>query len=534
MMSVFPTAPRALIADDQVEVLEALRLLLKGEGIQAHGVTSPAAVLEALASQHFDILLMDLNYARDTTSGHEGLDLLERIVAFDSSLPVIVMTGWGSVELAVETMRRGVRDFVQKPWDNERLLQILRTHIAHGQALRKGRHLDAEAKALRTELRNAADVHALLRRAAEHLQSGLRIESVVIFIRGSMDQSYWAAAQTGLTGELSGRIRFDSAAGLIKQLQSLTDPRTLELPESEKQKIHQTNAAILAPLRFEEDVIGFLCLGPRFVDESYDADDLKFLHASMRDIAESIETLKLKSQEREYAEAKEIQQGLLPKEIAQIAGYEIFGAWQPASAVGGDYFDVLKLSPRKVALCIADVVGKGLPAALLMSNLQAAVKAFASEYAQPRDLCTRVNQVISSNIAANKFITFFYCVLDSSTGTMRFANAGHNPPIILRKNAGYSRLLDGGAVLGVFKDWQFEQSEIEFLPGDRVVLFTDGVTEVLNSEGEEFGEDRLVELLERNRGLQAKELHAIVMEAIADFGGHEFQDDATLLVMSRD
>src|SRR5512137_3056493 len=106
--------PRALIANDQPEVLEALRLLLKGEGIHPHTVASPAALLEALRSQHFDIVLMDLNYARDTTSGKEGLDLLTEIQEFDKTLPVVVMTGWGSVDLAVEAMRRGVQDFVQK------------------------------------------------------------------------------------------------------------------------------------------------------------------------------------------------------------------------------------------------------------------------------------------------------------------------------------------------------------------------------------------------------------------------------------
>jgi DNA-binding NtrC family response regulator len=138
------TTPRALIADDQPEVLEALRLLLKGEGIHSITVSSPAAILEALRSQHFDIVLMDLNYARDTTSGREGLDLLAEIQDVDKTLPVVVMTGWGSVDLAVEAMRRGVQDFVQKPWENERLLNTLRTHIALGRIVRKGRRLDSE------------------------------------------------------------------------------------------------------------------------------------------------------------------------------------------------------------------------------------------------------------------------------------------------------------------------------------------------------------------------------------------------------
>src|SRR5258708_23452169 len=130
--SLYSTTPRTLIADDQPDVLEALRLLLKGEGYQTEAVTSPAAVIEAIKQRDFDLVLMDLNYARDTTSGSEGLDLLSRIRAVDSTLPVVVMTAWGSVDLAVEAMRRGVRDFVQKPWENSRLLNTLRTQIEMG------------------------------------------------------------------------------------------------------------------------------------------------------------------------------------------------------------------------------------------------------------------------------------------------------------------------------------------------------------------------------------------------------------------
>jgi DNA-binding NtrC family response regulator len=143
--------PRILIADDQPDVLEALRFLIKGEGYQAEAVNSPAGVLDAVESRDFDTVLMDLNYTRDTTSGQEGLDLLNRIQNLDSSLPVIVMTAWGTVDVAVEAMRRGARDFIQKPWDNARLIAILKTQIELGQALRKGQLLEAENRVLRSE-----------------------------------------------------------------------------------------------------------------------------------------------------------------------------------------------------------------------------------------------------------------------------------------------------------------------------------------------------------------------------------------------
>ncbi len=146
-----PDAAAILIADDQPDVLEALRLLLKGEGFAIEAAASPAQVLAALEAREFAAVLMDLNYARDTTSGQEGLDLLARLREIDPSLPVVVMTAWGSIELAVEAMRRGARDFIEKPWENARLLAIVRTQIELGQALRRGQRLEAEMSLLRDE-----------------------------------------------------------------------------------------------------------------------------------------------------------------------------------------------------------------------------------------------------------------------------------------------------------------------------------------------------------------------------------------------
>ncbi|MFI5176369.1 MAG: sigma-54-dependent transcriptional regulator [Terriglobia bacterium] len=151
MKTLDSAIPRILIADDQPDVREALRLMLKGEGYQIEAVPSPERVLGSLEEQDFDVLLMDLNYARDTTSGEEGLELLSQVQKLDSMLPVVVMTAWGSVEVAVEAMRRGARDFIQKPWENARLLTILRTQIELGLALRREQRLEAENRLLRAQ-----------------------------------------------------------------------------------------------------------------------------------------------------------------------------------------------------------------------------------------------------------------------------------------------------------------------------------------------------------------------------------------------
>jgi phosphoserine phosphatase RsbU/P len=380
MSAVIHAAPRTLIADDQPDVLEALRLLLKSEGYETQAVTTPSDVIKALKSNDFDLLLMDLNYARDTTSGQEGLDLLSRVQAVDSTLPIVVMTAWGSVELAVEAMRRGVRDFVLKPWENNRLLSILRTQIEMGYALRKTARLKTE-------------------------------------------------------------------------------------------------------------------------------------------------------QERELVEARAIQRRLLPKEIPQIEGGRIAGAWRPARTVSGDYFDVLKFSESRAALCIADVSGKGMPAALLMSNVQAAVHAFASDTVSPSELCAKVNHVVSTSMGEDKFITFFYAVVDTLQKTLTYTNAGHNAGILLRGDGSLERLDPADAVLGPFRSWHYTDAKIDLGCGDRLLLFTDGVTELRNSSADEFGEDRLIELLVANRELSAEALRDRIVKAVAEFGGGEFQDDATLVVL---
>src|SRR6267142_3717305 len=171
--------PRTLIADDQPDVLAALRLLLKGAGYQTEAADSPTAVLEAIKHHRFDLVLMDLNYARDTTSGTEGLDLISRIQALDSEVPIIVMTAWGTVDLAVESMRLGVRDFVQKPWENSGLLRKLRTQIEQGQVRRRQHGREAESRIsddrLRLELEEAREIqHGLMQRRMPNL-SGFRL-----------------------------------------------------------------------------------------------------------------------------------------------------------------------------------------------------------------------------------------------------------------------------------------------------------------------------------------------------------------------
>jgi sigma-B regulation protein RsbU (phosphoserine phosphatase) len=240
-----------------------------------------------------------------------------------------------------------------------------------------------------------------------------------------------------------------------------------------------------------------------------------------------------KQQEQELAKAREIQEELLPKKIPQIKGLDVTGAWQPASTVGGDYFDVLKFSEKKIGVCIGDVVGKGISAALLMANLQASFRAFASEEVSPSTLVRKLNEVISNNIAPDKFVTFWYCTIDTNENRLTYASAGHWPPILFHKS-GEGIPLSGveGTPLGILTTWNYEEKAFPLSSGDRLVLYTDGLTEAMNSDQEEFGERRLLELCSNNIAFSAAELLAAIRKEVVGFCNGNFQDDFTLVVVA--
>jgi sigma-B regulation protein RsbU (phosphoserine phosphatase) len=372
--------PRILVADDQPDILQALRLLLSDAGFSADLVGSVDDVIDRVTSDSYDLLLMDLNYTRDTTSGREGLDLLDQVHSRDNGLPIVVMTGWGSIETAVDAMRRGAKSFVQKPWDDTTLVEVVKREISDGRALRR---------------RDARLAH-------EHAEAGL------------------------------------------------------------------------------------------------------------------------------------IQRALLPSAMPAIRGCELAARWTPAFGIGGDFFDVLRFSDTRVGLAIADVIGKGLPAALLMSNLQAAVRAFASSTADPQDVCASVNRLLCRNIAAGKFATLCYAVVDTAERTVAFANAGHNPPILLHRDGSVDRLNTAGLVLGVTADWQYTGGAYPLDAGDRLVCFTDGITEAEDPSREQFSDSRLLDTIRRHQFATADALVQALSDAVAEWTGGVAQDDATLLAVAVD
>lgn len=208
---------RILVADDQADVLVALRLLLKGEGFGIETASSPTAVLKAIDSQELDVVLMDLNYARDTTSGSEGLDLLTRIRSVDPTLPVVVMTAWGSVDLAVEAMRRGARDFVQKPWENARLLAVLRTQVELAQALRRGQRLEAENIALRDSVSESSSALPQIVAESTAMKAVLKLVERI----GPADANVLITGENGTGKEVITRVLHSISSRSIEPLISL-------------------------------------------------------------------------------------------------------------------------------------------------------------------------------------------------------------------------------------------------------------------------------------------------------------------------
>ncbi len=241
---------------------------------------------------------------------------------------------------------------------------------------------------------------------------------------------------------------------------------------------------------------------------------------------------RLEQQEKELEIAREIQAGLIPKDIPQLDELQIVASWRPARAVGGDYFDVIKLNDHRMAICIADVVGKGIAAALLMANVQAAVKAFTTPAISPADMCTRLNQALCSNLASGKFVTFFFCVVDTEAKTLTYCNAGHCLPLLAHATGKLDDCGEGGTVLGIFPDSNYENGILPLEPGDKFLLFTDGISEAINPIGEEYGEARLREKLLASSGPEIAALHRELMKEVSDYCTGDFADDATVVLVS--
>jgi hypothetical protein len=230
--------------------------------------------------------------------------------------------------------------------------------------------------------------------------------------------------------------------------------------------------------------------------------------------------------------ARRVQLGLLRSRLPADGPIEVAASWRPAQAVSGDFYFVDQYPSGQVVACIADVSGKGVGPALLMANVQAALETSIEAGADPRAVCARLNQFLARHAAGGQFVTFFVMRFDVPSGRASYCNAGHNPPILLRADGTTERLHGGGPVLGVFPDREFEEMEVRFVERDRVILYTDGVSESWNAAGEEFGEERIAVAARGTGWAGAEETQHRILDSLEAFARGDYHDDVTTLVLA--
>jgi predicted permease len=312
----------------------------------------------------------------------------------------------------------------------------------------------------------------------------------------------------------------------------------------ETERLRNTGARIAVPLRIKNEIVGVLLLGPPDGRESYTAAEMQLLSSSAEVFALMIENARLTDRALEQEKlrqdlelAAEVQRRLLPPQpprsgVATLAAFSL-----PARTVGGDYYDFLDLADERIGIALADVAGKGIAAALLMSVVQASLRVISAGREVPlSQLAAQMNRFLYRSTATNNYATFFYAQLEERGRRLRYLNAGHNPPYLVRRTeAGMEimELIAGGTVLGLFPEAKYEEADIDLCPGDLFVAFTDGVTEALNTEGEEFGEERLKELLRGAVGAAAAEISSKLADRMREWiGGAEQHDDLTFVVVA--
>ena len=301
------------------------------------------------------------------------------------------------------------------------------------------------------------------------------------------------------------------------------------------------HSLLSVPLFSKNRMIGLISVFNKKAKSGFNNDDQRLLSIIGSQSAQVIENARLLKEEQKLLKvqqelrlAYDIQTNLLPKESPEIEGYDILGKSIPAKEVGGDYFDFIPIDSNRSAFCLGDISGKGMPAALLMSNLQATVRGQSLVNTTVAECVECCNIMLFNNTPPEKFSTFFFGVLNTKTHEMTYANAGHNFPFLFSVGQKPRKLEEGGIVLGIMETFPFKEQQISFETGDVFVLYSDGVTEAINKEEEEFGESRLISIVAENRHASAGELTTKIIEAVKRHAGDCAQfDDMTLLIIKK-
>lgn len=295
------------------------------------------------------------------------------------------------------------------------------------------------------------------------------------------------------------------------------------------------------PLRLQGEMMGLLIIFNKRDEQGFTIEDQRLLSIISSQSAQVIENARLYQEEQELIRmeedlkvAYEIQVNLLPKSNPDIPGYDIAGISIPAKEVGGDYYDYIKINDQRWAFCLGDISGKGVPASLLMANLQATLRSQSLFGHSCSECLERSNLLLFQSTDLQKFATLFYTILDTEQNHIEYSSAGHNPPFLFSKDREIKQLKVGGPILGFQANSRYSEETIPFDPGDTLVLYSDGITEAMNADEDQFEPERLEEVIRSNHTLSSQELIDSIVESVRDFTGNTPQsDDITLLVIKR-
>ena len=384
------------------------------------------------------------------------------------------------------------------------------------------------------ELNSSLDSSKIVRLLAYGLMGEMMLNRFVIIVKRS---------ETLQMAEKRGFTELEENPEWIHPLFDLSQAYLLEDGEYSPVNDHLSkhDAAAVIPMRSQDKTKGLLIVGPRISKKGFIREDLDFLTTLANQAMVSLEnawlfedSLERKRLEEELLLARKIQIGLLPETFPDLGQFEVFGLNISSNQVGGDYFDVIPMGGTSYMVGIADVSGKGVPASLLMSNLQASLMALCGEQVAFDKLVAKVNNIIYSNTDSDKFITFFGGILDIDSGQFTYVNAGHNPPYRVATDGSLQTLDKGGLLLGMMPGVEYEHDTVNILPGEAVVMFTDGVSEAMNDDGEQYEEFRLEALLKKHTDLDARMTAQMIADTVSEFAGQAAQsDDITVVVIKR-
>ena len=404
---------------------------------------------------------------------------------------------------------------------------------------------------LSDQVRQLTDSGVLIDTVLRRVSEVLHVSQIAILLRGG--NVFHLEQALGM--DVIGPVAFTDDSATVQNLLRTNEPATVyrDRPEEwftdadamEQALLRRINAELLLPMPGRARLMGLMALGPKKSEEPYTPTDLRTLQSVAAqtgltlEVAELVRTLADASAQqermnREIEIAREVQQRLFPQSIPVIAGVSLAGMCRPASEVGGDYYDLIELEGGHLGFAIGDVSGKGISAALIMASLRASLRGLLID--APGDLAKmmqKVNRLVYEASSSSRYATFFFAVYSPETWELRYVNAGHNPPILVKQDSGEFRRLEAcGPVVGLLPFVDYEEQSMILEAGDLLIAYTDGISEAMTAEDEEWGEDRMLEAMPRRRSALASEVIAKVFHAVEEFtAGAEQHDDMTLLVM---